>query len=180
MLVSTDPGAFLFRCTPVVKNNAVVVETIDDEADTLAITRSKTRAARSEPPEPIPVTKDHLATLVLPPKPAPAYVYKSKAASPEAAKWIHQTILSTTVPHVSIADLLAISSDLRKEAVDYCKTHRIPSTAASLVYGQAESPPVQIEHATPLRELQVMLNGVHRESALLDEGSEIVVIREDV
>ncbi|KAG2065137.1 hypothetical protein BDR04DRAFT_977441, partial [Suillus decipiens] len=31
-----------------------------------------------------------------------------------------------------------------------------------------------------LRELRVTLNGVHSELGLLDEGSEIVVIREDI
>jgi hypothetical protein len=39
--------------------------------------------------------------------------------------------------------------------------------------------PPQVEHATPLRELRVTLNGVYSELGLLDEGSEIVVIRED-
>ncbi|KAG1819623.1 uncharacterized protein BJ212DRAFT_1267955 [Suillus subaureus] len=43
-----------------------------------------------------------------------------------------------------------------------------------------KSPTPQVEHATPLRELQVSLNGTHSELALLDEGSEIVVIQEDV
>ncbi|OAX31889.1 hypothetical protein K503DRAFT_702977, partial [Rhizopogon vinicolor AM-OR11-026] len=41
-------------------------------------------------------------------------------------------------------------------------------------------PPPIVEHATPLRELKVMLNGIHAEMGLLDEGSELVVIREDV
>ncbi|KAJ8580870.1 hypothetical protein M405DRAFT_887778, partial [Rhizopogon salebrosus TDB-379] len=89
------------------------------------------------------------------------------------------------VPNVTISDLLAISSDLRKEAVEHCRTQRVPSPHSSVLSAGVSAvaayhaPPVQIEHATPLRELRVTLNGVHSELGLLDEGSEIVVIRED-
>ena len=38
VLITPDLNAFLFHCAPVVKNNAVVVETIEDELNTLAIT----------------------------------------------------------------------------------------------------------------------------------------------
>jgi hypothetical protein len=44
----------------------------------------------------------------------------------------------------------------------------------------ASIPREQVEHATPLREIRVTLNGVHSELGLLDEGSKIVVIREDI
>lgn len=40
--------------------------------------------------------------------------------------------------------------------------------------------PVQIKHFMPLQALKVTLNGIHNELALLDDGSKIVVIREDV
>ncbi|KAG2050286.1 hypothetical protein BDR06DRAFT_892152, partial [Suillus hirtellus] len=80
-----------------------------------------------------------------------------------------------------VADLLTVSPDLRREAVEHCRTHWVstPSSTTTLTT-TASVPPPQIEHATPLRELKVMLNGVHKEMALLDEGSELVVIREDV
>ncbi|KAG2738177.1 hypothetical protein P692DRAFT_20654483, partial [Suillus brevipes Sb2] len=51
---------------------------------------------------------------------APAYVYESKAASR-----IYQSMLNTPVPNITIADLLAISPDLRREAVEHCRTHRV-------------------------------------------------------
>jgi|SRR5882757_527179 len=41
-------------------------------------------------------------------------------------------------------------------------------------------PPPLVKHATPLHELKVTLNGIHAEMELLDEGSELVIIHEDV
>lgn len=87
------------------------------------------------------------------------------------------------VPSVTVADLLAISTDLRKEAVEHCRAQRIPAPSVLSAHTgtiPTTKAPHQVEHATPLRELGVTLNGVHSEMGLLDEGSEIVVIREDV
>ena len=87
-------------------------------------------------------------------------------------------ILDIIVPSITVGDLLAISPDLWKEAVDYVKTHCIPSFAATNEIS-AISPP-HIEYSTPLCELRVTINGIHKELALLDDGSEIVIIREDI
>ena len=58
------------------------------------------------------------------------------------------------------------------------KTHHIPSfTATNKV--SIICPP-HVEYSTPLHELKVTINGVHKELALLDDGSEIVVIHEDI
>jgi hypothetical protein len=47
------------------------------------------------------------------PKKTPAYVYESKAATLDVASCIYQNILSTTVPNITVADLLAVSPDLQ-------------------------------------------------------------------
>ena len=41
-------------------------------------------------------------------------------------------------------------------------------------------PEAPVEFAMPLREVEVMVMGRHREMGLLDEGSEIVIIRGDL
>ena len=41
-------------------------------------------------------------------------------------------------------------------------------------------PEAPVEFAMPLREVEVMVIGRHREMGLLDEGSEIVIIRGDL
>jgi len=111
-------------------------------------------------------------------KRTPAYTYESKAMNPAVTKQTFSKILDVIVPSITVGDLLAISPDLRKEAVDYAKTHCIPSFAATNEIS-AISPP-HVEYSTPLCELKVTVNGVHEELALLDDGSEIVVIREDI
>ena len=85
------------------------------------------------------------------------------------------------MPSITVSDLLAISPDLHREVVEFSHTHRIPtSISAPATADVCAIAPVHIEYLTPLREMKVTLNGVHEELALLDEGSEIVVIRKDI
>jgi hypothetical protein len=184
-----------------------MVTTIEDDdsgADALAITRSKAKNAvldnidagpsQKKLKEANSTTSDTQAqsqtrsiedlipdTPAIPPKKTPMYVYKSKAATPDAASCIYQNMLSTIVPNIMVTDLLAVSPDLQREAVEHCRTHWVSThSSATTLTTTVSVPPPQIEHATPLHKLKVMLNGVHTEMALLDKGSELVVIREDV
>jgi hypothetical protein len=116
-------------------------------------------------------------------KKPPAFTYESKAAAPHVIQNVFKGILDMVVPHLTISDLLAISPELRKEAVDHCRTHQVPTPVTALSANACTSntiPPLQVEHATPLWELRVTLNGVHSELGLLDEGFEIVVIHKNV
>ena len=110
-------------------------------------------------------------------KHAPTYTYESKAMNPAITKQTFSKILDVIVPSITVGDLLAISPDIRKEAVDYARTHCIPSFAAT---NELSVCPPLIEYSTPLRKLKVTVNGIHEEIALLDDGSEIIVIREDI
>ena len=85
------------------------------------------------------------------------------------------------MPSITVSDLLAISPNLRREVVEFSRTHHIPtSISAPATADVCAIAPVHIKYSTPLREMKVTLNGVHEELALLDEGSEIVVIQEDI
>jgi len=125
---------------------------------------------------------DHAATHSFDLKKNPAYTYESKAANPDAAKQTLDRVLNAIVPSVTVSDLLAISPDLRREVVEFSRTHRIPTSNSTLptTVNVCAIAPVHVEYSTPLREMKVTLNGVHEELALLDKGSEIVVIREDI
>jgi hypothetical protein len=180
-----------------VENHAVVV-TIEEEEDkegvSLAITQLKAKMAqtpeeapsqtKTNPPTPPPPT--NTIQLDIPDsKRTPTFHYESKAVTPDAAKCIYEVILNMPISHLMISNLLSISPDLHKEAIEHSRTHKVPAlsttlSAPALVEDHSSSPPVQIEHAMPLQELHVTLNGVHSELGLLDEGSEIVVIREDI
>jgi hypothetical protein len=193
---------YFLQCEPVAENHAVVVTVEedceeDDAKDVLAITRSKTKTASALPSNDKKESATPSKALITtspsrspaPPQVAdtpqtqktPAYTYESKAASPDATQRVYQSILDMMVPNLTVSDLLAISPDLRREAVEHCRTQRrpTPSSAISASAAATYDTPLQVEHATPLRELRVTINGVHSEMGLLDEGSEIVVIRED-
>jgi hypothetical protein len=183
---------YFLQCSPVAENHAVLVEVEEDvetqEAGVHAITRSKSKVTSDAGPSSPPYvqntrTNDHQGKMAITDaKRTPAFTYESKAASPDATQRVYQQILNMVVPSVTVADLLGISTDLRKEAVEHCRAQRIPAPSALSAHAATTDtpmPPPQVEHATPLRELRVTLNGVHSELGLLDEGSEIVVIRED-
>jgi len=61
--------------------------------------------------------------------------------------------------------------------VDQTRTqNKVPAVGAALV----TLPEMPVEFATPLREVEVVVIGRYRELGLLDEGSEIVIVREDL
>ena len=108
----------------------------------------------------------------------PAYTYKSKAILPKALSSIKKKILESLVSGISI------SPKLHRETMDYCKTQRVLVTASPELSPSALilalMRPFQVEYAEPLRELRVVVNGKKEEPRLLDGGSEIVLIREDL
>ena len=185
-----DSATYIFQCMPIVENNAVIME-MDEEADICAMTRSKAKAKESsnvkqekgdsaqkkgigKPCEHTPNGSPSASSLD---KRAPAYTYESKAMNPAITKQTFSKILNVIVPSITVSDLIAISPDIRKEAVNYACMQRIPSFTATNEL--SVSPPL-IEYSTPLRELKVTINGIHEEITLLDNGSEIVVICEDI
>jgi len=182
--------SYFLQCELVVENHAIVVnieDSSDEESnyplDVNAVTRSKAKASSSAMPETDPAADTTKAPPSVETKKPPAFTYKSKAASPDAVQRVFKGILEVTVPNITVADLLAISPELRKEAVEHCRTHRVPAPATILstnALALKTPSPRLIEHTTPLREIRVTLNGVHPELGLLDEGSEIVVIRKDI
>jgi len=107
----------------------------------------------------------------------PAYRQEPRIANSEAPQEVLQKILDVKVPNIRIRDLLALSGDLRREIIDQtCTQNKVPAVGAALV----TLPEIPVEFATPLREVEVMVMGRRRELGLLDEGSEIVIVQEDL
>lgn len=172
---ASDPSSFIFQCAPTESDDD------DDEAyKVFMITCSKAKETAA-PSSSCPAAhfehpgegSGHIAT-----RHYPAYTNKLKAATPDAAKKMLDVILDMPVGSTTVRDLLAVSPDLQKEIGEYMHTYRVP--IASTMATMTVTPPVPIEYSMPLRELKVMINGTQEEIALLDEGSEIVVIREDI
>ncbi|KAG2067662.1 hypothetical protein BDR04DRAFT_1158790 [Suillus decipiens] len=126
--------SYFLQCTKIAENHATVttIEEDDSGADTLAITHSKAKNAvlnsidTKNPKEVTSLSSNSRTHTQAPPveisppdipptlqKKTPTYSYESKAAIPDAASRIYQTMLDTAVPNITIADLLAVSPDLR-------------------------------------------------------------------
>ena len=107
-----------------------------------------------------------------------------KAFLPGALATIKKKILDSPVSGITVADLMSISPKLHKVTMEYCKTQRVPVvespelSPSALVSALIRL--VQVEFAEPLRKLKVIVNGKKEEPVLLDGGSEIVLIREDL
>ncbi|KAG1843078.1 hypothetical protein C8R48DRAFT_780815 [Suillus tomentosus] len=72
----------------------------------------------------------------------PSFTYESKAADSEQTKRMFRNVLDSVILDVTIADLLAISPELRKEAVEHCRTQRVPTSTVPLAANiVATSPP---------------------------------------
>ena len=55
----------------------------------------------------------------------PAYTYESKAFLPDVLATIKKKILDSLVSGITVADLMPISPELRKETMEYCKTQQV-------------------------------------------------------
>ncbi|KAG6843138.1 hypothetical protein H0H93_002117, partial [Arthromyces matolae] len=114
----------------------------------------------------------------------PAYTYESKAADIDAPTKFYERIAKTVVENITVGDLLGLSGELRKEVVENIRTVRVPTQSSSKpsatsLFTEVDPRDIELEYHTPLRELKVTIKG-KEEDALLDEGSEIVVIRKDL
>lgn len=106
----------------------------------------------------------------------PAYRREPKIADPQMAQQILNRILDVEVLGVKIHELLALESGLRKQIVDLTRTQNAPTVGAAMV----SAPEVAVDFATPLQEVDVVVMGKCQERGLLDEGSEIMIVREDL
>lgn len=89
-------------------------------------------------------------------------------------------VLDTTILGLTVQDLLAISPDLRKEAIEYSCTYCMPVSVLNVTARTHPLNPVLVKYSMLLHEILVKLNDTHEDFTLLDEGLEVVVIREDM
>ena len=165
-----DLASFVFQCAPITENNAVIIDA-DEDVEVHAITRSKAKeketskssqenahkkegGERADLPKNQEWSKEDSA-LSVPDKQTPAYTYELKATNPIATKETFSKILEIIVPSITVGDLLAISPDLWKEAVEYTRTHHVPALAAANKLSTAVPQPL-IEYSMPLCELKVV------------------------
>ncbi|GJJ10255.1 hypothetical protein Clacol_004481 [Clathrus columnatus] len=115
-------------------------------------------------------------------KKQPQFQYQSKLEDPAIAQSVFEKILNNPIM-LPTRELIAVSPDLQKLFVDGCKVNKItipvftpePKTtmtaSANAVTTQAIAP-----HMAPIREVDVYVQGRHREVGIFDPGAELVCI----
>jgi hypothetical protein len=150
-------------------------------------------AATIPPPPNIPNTgKPAQAAAAV--KAAPRARFVSQADDPALQEEIVKLVLNNKVDggNITLKHLLAISPPLRSKLAEYLRAHRVEvpnpqlgGVQPTLHYEDDPNCPmsrelVVSESSVPLREVYCTVGGVMGEFAILDEGSSIIVIREDL
>lgn len=151
----------------------------ESETVGLAVTRG-TKPAAEVRGEDKNEMKHEERTEPTPPESQPAFSYDSKATDPQAADKMFKRILKVPVPDVTVNDLVSLSGELRKDLIEYTRTQRTPKDKSQPSSASLLAKTLQLDYSAPLREITVTLAGKKEEVGLLDEGSEIVVVRKDV
>ena len=124
-----------------------------------------------------------------PSRPAPQYRYQAtvedQQLTTELSSWLLCGKLSLTTP----AHILAASPAIRKELCEKLRPRRVETSWVGEVPGLALEGPLSVMEAAtrrvaayslPLREIDVLINQSTFEAGVLDQGSQIVLIRQDL
>ena len=140
----------------------------------------------SQPPPP-PASTSQAA----PPAPmgrVPQYRYQASAEDQALTKELLDGILKGKLDMITPARILAASPPIRKELIECLKPRRV-ETASFEQADNKEEGPVSVlglaarreaEFSLPLQEIDVLVNNCRTEAGVLDQGSQIVVMREDL
>jgi hypothetical protein len=119
---------------------------------------------------------------------APQYRYQASAEDQALTKELLEWILKGTLDKITPAHILAASPPVCKELVECLKPRHVET--ASFEPADDNNPdPVSVlelaakckaEYSLPLQEIDVLVNSCKTEAGMLDQGSQIVVICEDL
>ena len=116
----------------------------------------------------------------------PQYRYQASAEDQTLTKELLTWILEGTLDKVTPAHILAASPPVRKELIERWKPRHVETASFEQAY---DDEPVSVlelaakqeaKFSLPLREIDVLVNSCKTEAGVLDQGSQIVVMREDL
>ena len=124
------------------------------------------------------------------PRVAPQYRYLSNAEDQQLAAELLKWLLDGKLSLVTPTHILASSPGIRKELIERLKTRRVDTASFEEILPQKSpafpcsvlelSNPRIAEYSLPLREIDVLVNDTVSEAGILDQGSQIIVIRQDL
>src|SRR6266702_4109757 len=117
----------------------------------------------------------------------PQYKYQSNAEDQQLSAELYKWLLDGKLSLVTPAHILAASPGIRKELVERLRTRRVDAACLEETFNDTSpttvlelAAPRTAEYSLPLREIDVLVNGAISEAGVLDQGSQIVVIRWDL
>jgi hypothetical protein len=124
-------------------------------------------------------------------RPPPRAKFVSQADDPALQEEIVKLVLNNKIDggNITLKHILAVSPPIRAKLAEFLRTHRvdstssIPTTQTTLhITGSNQGRPKLVvgEDSVPLREVTCSVGCVENELAVLDEGSTVVVVREDL
>ena len=120
------------------------------------------------------------------PRTTPQYRYQSNAEDQQLTNELYKWFLEGKLSSISPAHILAACPTIRKELVEKLRTRRVDTSASFEEFLTSPTPvfelsvPRTAEYSLPLREIDVLINGSVSEAGVLDQGSQIIVIRQDL
>jgi len=117
------------------------------------------------------------------------YRYQASAEDQFLTKQVMDWILEGKLDQITPAHILATSPPIRKELVERLRPRRVETGSFEQAFGSDTMDPVAVlelaakheaEFSLPLREIDILVNNLRTEAGVLDQGSQIVVIREDL
>ena len=145
----------------------------------------KTDNVPSSNPAPAPVPKP---PPFQPNARAPQYRYQATAEDQALTKELMDLFLEGKLSQLTPAHILASSPPIRKELVERLRSRHVEAGSFEQASDIGADPVSVLELAArreaefslPLREIDVLVNDLRTEAGVLDQGSQIVVIREDL
>lgn len=140
------------------------------------------------PSPPVPSTSTPTPPTTIRP-PLPRYKYQSPIEDPAILGEVVDMILMGKLNEIQTKHLLAISPLLRAKIVELLKPQRMDLASVNnltfdqsvhLVEPNLHGDVIVANHALPLQEVATIVNGQFKEWGVLDDGSSIIVIREDL
>lgn len=119
----------------------------------------------------------------LPPAQPPSnrgHQLRSNAEDPDLIDKLADMILQNKLRDVTPAHIFASSGPIRQKLIEYLKTQRVTVANIQLADSDGTTPTIVAENHLPLKVVDCVVNHAVEDEGILDEGSEIVVIREDL
>ena len=151
----------------------------------------KTISSQSKASNPIPTpptfTNESLPSSTS--RTPPQYQYQSNVEDLQLVSELFCWLLEGKLTSVTPAHILAASPGICKELVERLKTHKVNTVSFEEVFHSKPTYPSSIpkplsscsaEYSLPLREIDVLLNGIVPEAGILDQGSQIMVMCQDL